>query len=185
MKGLLWIVVILGAVWMFTHSLTAPPMRVFSLTSPAFESGAAIPSKYTCDADSIVSPPLTIAGVPEGTKSLVLIMDDPDIPAEIKQKYNIDVFDHWILFNVPPETLEIPEGAPVGEAGLNGSGTAGYTGPCPPPEYQPREHRYTFMLYALDSELQFNAVPTKQEVLDALKLHVLGQAELVGRYARN
>ncbi|HCR52056.1 TPA: YbhB/YbcL family Raf kinase inhibitor-like protein [Candidatus Kaiserbacteria bacterium] len=153
-----------------------------SLTSPAFEHNGTIPAKYTCDGNSELSPPLSISGVPEGAQSLVLIMDDPDVPRELKAD---GVFDHWTLFNIPPDTHEIPEGAIAGEAGANSSGAAGYTGPCPPPEYEPSEHRYVFALYALSGPLlRFAEIPTKRQVLSALEPLVLEKAELIGRYSR-
>ena len=157
---------------------------MLTLTSPAFENNGTIPAKYTCDGDAALSPPLTIAGVSEAAKSLALIMDDPDIPQFAKEKHRIEVFDHWALFNIPPDTAEIPEGAKIGTAGLNGAGSEGYTGPCPPPQYEPKEHRYIFTLYALSDFLQFDAPPTKQQVLDALAPLALAKATLIGRYAR-
>lgn len=155
-----------------------------TLTSPAFGNGGMIPAKYTCDGERKLSPPLMISGVPSGAKSLVLVMDDPDIPNEVKEAHGIEVFDHWMLFNIPPEAHEILEGQTVGSSGLNGSGSHGYTGPCPPPEFEPTEHRYIFTLYALKEMLKFDAPPTKQQVLDALAPILLEKAELVGRYAR-
>jgi len=154
------------------------------LASSAFKNNGTIPAKYTCDGDSKLSPPLSISGVPEGTKSLVLIMDDPDIPQFVKEKYGIEVFDHWTVSNIPSETCEIPEGAIVGTEGLNGAGAKGYTGPCPPPEHEPNEHRYIFKLYALSGLLDFDAAPTKQQVLNALEPLLLAEAELIGRYSR-
>lgn len=155
----------------------------FSLTSPAFEPGALIPSKYTCDGEN-VSPPLAISGVPGGTQSLVLLMDDPDIPKTVKEERGIEVFDHWVVFNIPPETAEVPEGEEVGTLGLNGVGAPAYTGPCPPPQFEPKEHRYIFRVYALKDLLSFATVPTKLQVQDAIAPLLLGQVELIGRYAR-
>jgi Raf kinase inhibitor-like YbhB/YbcL family protein len=159
-------------------------METFTLTSSAFENNGTIPAKYTCDGDGKLSPPLAIAGVPEGSKSLVLIMDDPDIPQFAKEKHGIEVFDHWTVINIPPETTEIPEGATVGQAGLHSAGEEGYTGPCPPPQYEPKEHRYIFVLYALSEALHFDEPPTKQQVLDALAPLALAKATLIGRYSR-
>ncbi len=162
----------------------------FSLASPAFEQNGRIPSKFTCDGDRSINPPLKFSGVPEEAKSLALIMDDPDVP---KVLHPDGVFDHWVLFNIPPPpnpptggggTLEIAEGKSVGIAGVNGRGDRAYTGPCPPPQYEPSEHRYIFVLYALDSTLALNAGATKQEVLKAMEGHILAQARLVGRYSR-
>lgn len=100
-----------------------------TLTSSAFADNAMIPAKYTCDTEETVSPPLSIAGVPLGTKSLVLIMDDPDIPEMFKKSRGIDAFDHWVLYNIPPDTKEIPEGTTVGTAGLNSAGNMEYAAP--------------------------------------------------------
>ena len=154
---------------------------MFSLSSPAFENGGKIPSKYTCDEDRFLSPPLSISGVPESAASLALIVDDPDVP---KMRRPDGVFDHWVLFNLPSDTTDIPEGRSVGTAGVNSAGTAAYTGPCPPPEYEPSEHRYIFRLYALDEVLNVPGGATKKEVLAAMEGHVIAMAELVGRYRR-
>lgn len=155
-----------------------------SFTSSAFENNGMIPAKYTCDGDRKLSPPLVIGGVPEGAKSLVLIMDDPDIPEVKKKEFGLEAFDHWILFNIPPETHEIPEGGTAGTAGVTTRREQCYTGPCPPPEYEPSEHRYIFKLYALDSMLALPAGATKVEVLTALASQLLAETELIGRYSR-
>jgi Raf kinase inhibitor-like YbhB/YbcL family protein len=166
-------------------------VQTFSVTSTAFENNGMIPAKYTCDGDKKLSPPLTISGVPDVAKSLVLIMDDPDIPEIKKKEYGISAFDHWVLFNIiPPEAggaLQIPEGCPSTSIGVPGATTRGelnYTGPCPPPEYEPSEHRYIFKLYALSAPIPLEAGATKQQVLDALEPFKLAEAELVGRYSR-
>ncbi len=154
----------------------------FSLTSPAFENNGKIPAKYTCDGDRTINPPLTFSGVPEGAKSLALIMDDPDVPKALHPE---GVFDHWVAFNIPPGTNGIPEGGPVpGIAGANGAGVGAYTGPCPPPQYEPREHRYVFALYALGAPLTLPAGATKREVLEALAPLLLAETKLIGRYSR-
>lgn len=154
-----------------------------SLTSPAFSSSASIPSQFTCDAEN-VSPPLLISGVPDGTKSLALLMDDPDIPQVFKQERGIDSFDHWTLFNIPPATTEIAQSGSAGTAGANGAGKNQYTGPCPPREYEPSEHRYFFKLFALDTMLDLPAGASKADVLRAMEGHVVAQAELMGKYKR-
>ena len=154
------------------------------ISSTAFKNGETIPGRYTCDGDRKLSPPLTINGVPDGAKSIVLIMDDPDIPAAVREARGIEVFDHWVLFNIPADTTEIPEGVVVGMEGVNTAGVSGYTGPCPPPEYEPSEHRYIFKLYALDEMLPLSVGATKSEVLTALASHVLAEAKLTGRYSR-
>ena len=97
------------------------------LTSSAFLNNESIPCKYTCDENRLLSPPLTISDVPEGTVSLTLIMDDPDVPKELRPE---GVFDHWVVYNIPPIITEIPEGGPIsGIIGANGRGENIYTGP--------------------------------------------------------
>jgi Raf kinase inhibitor-like YbhB/YbcL family protein len=140
-----------------------------------------IPSRYTCDDQRDLSPALSISGVPEGTKSLALIMDDPDVPKALKPE---GVFDHWVLFNIPSETAEIPEGGSTGVVGANGVGQSAYTGPCPPPQYEPSTHRYIFKLYALDSMLSLGAGASKAQVEAAMQGHIIAQTELMGRYKR-
>ena len=157
---------------------------VLTLASPAFEDGGVIPARYTCDGGRTLSPPLAITGVPEGAKSLVLLMDDPDIPEVFKKARGIEAFDHWVVYNIPADTKEISEGATVGVEGLNSAGKTGYIGPCPPPEYEPSEHRYVFALYALSDSLSFDKTPTKQEALSALAPLRIAEAKLVGRYSR-
>ncbi|HQU07876.1 MAG: hypothetical protein B7X04_02285 [Parcubacteria group bacterium 21-54-25] len=155
-----------------------------TLASTAFAHAGRIPKKYTCDGEN-VSPPLTISGVPKGTVSLALTMEDPDIPQFAKEKFGIDVFDHWTLFTIPPSTTEIAEDASsVGKEGVTTSGKTGYTGPCPPPDHEPKEHRYFFRLYALDAELSLVDGVTKDRVLAAIKGHVLATTELMGTYTR-
>ena len=195
--GIAGLIVFAGAAYAFNRSFTQPGDTVstqartdasismapstLTLTSSAFAEGASIPSRFTCDGDRSVSPALSIAGVPEGTKSLALIMDDPDVP---KALHADGVFDHWVLFNISPDTREIPEGKSVGVAGENGAGKNAYTGPCPPPQYEPSEHRYIFKLYALDSELALQAGAAKADVEKAMEGHIIAQAELIGRYKR-
>ncbi len=168
----------------FRINSTNPMASELKITSPAFEQNASIPSKFTCDAGSPPaggSPPLAISGVPEGAKSLALIMDDPDVPKQLKPD---GVFDHWVLFNISPATTEISEGGSVGTPGANSAGKNAYYAPCPPPQYEPSEHRYVFALYALDTELALKAGTSKADVLKALEGHVLAQAQLVGKYKR-
>jgi Raf kinase inhibitor-like YbhB/YbcL family protein len=154
----------------------------FALTSSAFEHNGLIPSKYTCDGDRAINPPLEFSGVPEGAKSLVLIMDDHDVPKELRSD---GVYDHWVIFNIPADTKKIIEGGSnPGVHGANSSGASAYTGPCPPPQYEPREHRYVFKLYALSAILLLPAGATKKDVLDALIPVKLAETELIGRYSR-
>ena len=148
---------------------------MLEIKSPAFENNTSIPSKYTCEGDNI-NPPLKVSGVPEATKSLILIMDDPDVPKNLRPD---GIFDHWIIFNIPPTLTEIEEGSePPGIPGLNGTGSHGYIGPCPPD----KEHRYFFKLYALDTILPPPSIVTKKEIESAMDGHVIEEAELVGLY---
>ena len=161
----------------FTSSMS------LTLTSPEFEEGSTIPKLYTCDGENI-SPPLNITGVPEGTESLILVMDDPDIPMEIKSERGIEKFDHWALYNIPPDTSMISADTDTGTNGLNGRGEEAYTGPCPPTQYEPTEHRYVFRLYAVSGQLNFIKSPTLDELETAAKGMMLGKTELIGRYSR-
>jgi hypothetical protein len=151
------------------------------LTSPAFSEGSEIPSEYTCDGAN-TNPQLDIAGVPANAKSLVLIMDDPDVPAAVRPER---MWDHWVVFNIPPETRSVPAGKnPPGVAGSNSRGALNYGGPCPPPQYEPKRHRYFFKLYALDAMLDLKEGATKNEVEQAMKGHVIAEAKLMGTYQR-
>lgn len=156
------------------------PMSSLTLSSSVFENNGAIPAEFTCDGRQ-VNPPLAISGVPEGTKSLALIMDDPDVPKQIKSD---GLFVHWVLFNIPPETKDIMSGTTVGTAGSNGAGKAEYTGPCPPPQYEPSTHRYFFKLYALDTVLDLPEGASKQDVEEAMQGHILAEAQLLGNYKK-
>jgi Raf kinase inhibitor-like YbhB/YbcL family protein len=152
-----------------------------TLNSPAFKQDGHIPSKYTCEAED-VSPPLAWAGVPAGTKSLVLIIDDPDAP---DPKAPQRVWVHWVVYNIPPDVKGLPEnashvGLPQGTAvGLNDFKKTGYGGPCPPIG----RHRYFHKLYALDITLDLRQ-PTKDEIELAMKGHRLADAELIGTYQK-
>jgi len=140
--------------------------------SPAFGHEQSIPSKYTCDGDNI-SPPLAIDNIPNDTVSLVLIMDDPDAPN--------GTWDHWIVFNMPPNNMRIGEGdQPQGTAGTGTAGTTAYQGPCPPDG----EHRYLFKVYALDTSLRLDEGASKAAVEDAMQGHILERNTLMGRYTR-
>ncbi|MBT4849463.1 YbhB/YbcL family Raf kinase inhibitor-like protein [Candidatus Parcubacteria bacterium] len=146
------------------------------IISKSFEHNQSIPKQYTCDGED-TSPQLSIGDVPIDTKSLVIIMDDPDA---IKPAGK--VWDHWIVFNIPPDTIEIPEGKePRGIHGIGTSENFDYHGPCPPDT----EHRYFFKVYALDAMLDLIEGVTKAEVIEAMQGHIIDQAELVGLYNRN
>ena len=143
-----------------------------------FEDQKPIPAKYTCEGDD-VSPPLKFLNVPKNTKSLVLIVDDPDAPR--------GTFDHWIVWNIPPTLLALSEGAKElfenakVKQGINGFNVVEYKGPCPPPG---KPHRYFFKLYALDKELNYPEGTSKKEIEKAIQDHILEKAELVGTYKR-
>ena len=153
-------------------------MHRLVLKSDAFEDGGEIPSPYTCEGGDI-SPALTWEGLPEGTLSLVLIVDDPDAPS--------GTWVHWVLYDLPAETNELAEDVARSQyvsggakQGLNDFRHLGYGGPCPPVG----RHRYFFKLYALDTSLSFAHPPTKAQLEQAMKGHVLAHAELVGTYQR-
>ena len=149
------------------------------LKSSAFQTGGNIPRKYTCDAND-VSPELSWSKAPAGTKAFALIADDPDAPA--------GTWVHWVIYDLPADAKELAEGVPTTEALTNGArqGTndfrkVGYGGPCPP---EGRPHRYFFKLYALDAATGLKPRASKQQLLNAIKNHVLGEAEIMGRYKR-
>lgn len=149
-----------------------------ALTSSAFMDGSDIPTKYTCDGED-VSPPLEWSNLPEGTKSIALIVDDPDAPGR--------TFVHWVLYAISPDAGGLPEGVPAvditpegAKHGRSGFGRNGYGGPCPPSG----SHRYFFKLYALDSELGLEAGADKSDLLQAMAGHILAQGQLMGRYQR-
>ena len=147
------------------------------LTSPAFEHNQAIPPEYTCDG-SDTSPELNIEDVPENTKSLVLINDDPDVPKEIRPD---GLWVHWVVWNIPAETKNIPKGIePAGVGGNSNFGRTGYGGPCPPD----KEHRYFFKLYALDISLDIPEGSTKEVLEKAMKGNIIEQTELMGLYEK-
>jgi hypothetical protein len=157
----------------------AAKTAVFELTSSAFKQGAYIPIKYTGDGGD-VSPPLTWTGMPDATKSLALICDDPDAPA--------GTWVHWVLYAIPPTTHELAEAAPKLDhlpgglkQGVNSFGAVGYGGPAPP---KGSDHRYYFKLYALDTELPLDVRAGKADVEKSMKGHILAHAQLMGRYKR-
>lgn len=147
------------------------------IKSSAFENNSSMPSKYTCDGEE-VNPPLSFLDIPKNTKSLVLIMDDPDVPKNLRPD---GMWDHWVVWNMPPSTTSIPENSmPPGIVGKNTGGENGYQGPCPPD----REHRYFFKLYALDSKLDLSENATKADLESAMQGYILDKAELIGLYNR-
>ncbi len=146
------------------------------ITSSAFSHGEFIPSKYTCNGQN-TNPPIEILDTPPNTKSLVLIMDDPDVPPHIRKER---MWDHWILFNISPQTKHIPENydTKIGVSGIGTSGNLGYHGPCPPDTI----HRYFFKLYALDTKLNLKEGTTKEEINKVMEGHIIQKSELVGLY---
>ncbi len=194
--AILAIIVLLAGAWYVVMSDSATPIEevatttntqidmALTLRSNAFEHEGKIPGTFTCDENRNLNPQLSIVGVPAGAQSLVLIMDDPDIAQSVKDQRGIDAFDHWILFNIPPATTEIPQGTTVGVTGANGVGVISYMGPCPPKGVEPSEHAYSFRLYALDTMLGLAEGATKKEVQAAMQGRVLEETELIGRYER-
>jgi Raf kinase inhibitor-like YbhB/YbcL family protein len=144
--------------------------------SSAFKEGGTIPEKHTCDGEN-VNPLLEILGAPEGTKTLALIMDDPDATSG-------GVWVHWLIWNIEPKTQYIHEdNLPAGAVlGTTSFGKIGYGGPCPPRGNEP--HRYMFKVYALDSVLDLAEGAKKEELLQAMEGHVLDEGVLIGLYAR-
>jgi len=149
-----------------------------TITSTVFTEGSMIPQDYTCDGEDI-SPPLAWSGVPDGTKSLALICDDPDAP--------MGTWAHWVLFNMPPSAEDLPASVPPKEAldngakhGINDFRKFGYGGPCPPGG----THRYYFKLYALDTEINVETGITKAQLVKTMEGHILAEGQLMGRYSR-
>ena len=138
--------------------------------SVAFSDGGHIPPKYTCEGEN-VNPPLEISGIPEETKTLALVVEDPDAPR--------GVHDHWVVWNIPPNEA-INESSVPGTSGRNSFGNTGYGCPCPPSG----SHRYYFKVYALDDKLNIPAGSDKRTLKDAMKDHVLASAELMAHYQK-
>ena len=160
-----------------------PGSDPMEISSSAFQAEGRIPTRFTCDGED-VSPPLSWTGLPDGTRSLVLIMDDPDAPP--------GTWVHWVLYGLPGESRGLDEGVAKSERlddgslqgacwGVRSFSRVGYYGPCPPPG---SPHRYVFRLYALDAKLDLPPRETKDRVLQALEGHVLAEAQLVGLYGR-
>ena len=148
------------------------------ITSPAFSQGQPVPTQFTCDGEN-VSPALGFEDIPAEAKSLTLICDDPDAP--------MGVWDHWLLYNIPPATTGLPQNIapefmlPDGSVhGLNSWRNIGYGGPCPPSG----THRYYFKLYALDIKINLKAGADKGALARAMEGHILDEARLMGTYSR-
>jgi Raf kinase inhibitor-like YbhB/YbcL family protein len=169
-------------VQLFIVTQTGSTVMPLSLISPVFFNGGDIPKRYTCEG-SDVSPPLAWSGLPEGAKSLALIVDDPDAPDPQAPKMT---WVHWVLYNLPPTAGGLPEAVspealpPGTRQGRNDWNKPGYGGPCPPIG----RHRYVHKLYALDTVLTELKPPSKGTLLEAMHGHVLAQTELVGTYEK-
>ncbi len=176
-----WLVFVVWALALGSNTTVLGGHRMI-IESPAFPHGGEIPRKYTCDGEDI-SPPLSWSGIPSGTRSLALIVDDPDAPDPRAPKMT---WVHWVLYDLPPDSTGLPEGVapaalpPGTRQGLNDWKRTGYGGPCPPIG----RHRYFHKLYALDTVLPDLGTPTKAQLEAAMKGHVLAEAQLVGTYQR-
>jgi hypothetical protein len=181
-KLLLLVAVILtfGFTERFLSSCKTDKMKTdLIVSSNAFADSAFIPAKYTCDAENI-SPAISWSKGPDSTKTYALICDDPDAPSK--------VWVHWVLFNIPATVTSISENQPTEKiiltSAINGNndfGTLGYSGPCPPKGI----HHYCFKVYALDCSLSLGAGATKEEVVSAMKNHILAEGQLTGKYQRS
>lgn len=140
------------------------------ISSSVFDNGSQIPVRYTCDGENI-NPPLEFGNIPEGTESLVLIIDDPDAPS--------GSFTHWVVWDIPPVS-RIDENSVPGTVGMNGFGQAAYGGPCP----SSGTHHYQFMVFALDTELNLTGRVSADQVEESMQDHILAQGLLTGRYGR-
>lgn len=172
--------IFIGA-WVFLLPARAAEVKTEAIVlgSSAFETGATIPRKYTCDGEN-VSPPLHWNRIPFATKSLALIAEDPDAPGGI--------WSHWVVYDLPPNATTLGENTPKTDSlangakqGVNDFQQVGYGGPCPPPG---QAHRYFFRLYALDRILELKPKANRQQLLTAIQGHNVGEAELIGLYQR-
>ncbi|MFB6095784.1 MAG: YbhB/YbcL family Raf kinase inhibitor-like protein [Haloferacaceae archaeon] len=163
-------------------SLTVAGDSDLSIGADAFDDGAAIPERYTCDGDG-VNPALTVDGVPADAESLALVVDDPDAGDQ--------PFVHWLLWGLPPDVGTVPRGVATTETvealggarqGTNSAGKIGYVGPCPPTGDGP--HTYRFRLFALDADLQVAAGAKRGPLAEAINDHALADALLTGTYER-
>lgn len=147
------------------------------LLSQAFSYGRPIPAKYTCQGVNI-SPPLTFEEIPEEAQSLALVVEDPDVPPDVRED---GLWVHWVVYNLSPEIRHLAEGATIfAVQGVNTSGEAAYQGPCPPD----KKHRYYFYLYALDVILPEEVGVTRDQLLEVMEGHIIATAELMGTYEK-
>ena len=157
------------------------PMEKIIITSSAFKEGGFIPKQYTCDdKEKNISPPLSWTGIPQETKSIAIIVDDPDAPTT-------QPFVHWIIYNIPASVNKLSEGREKNETiengirqGINNFSRSGYGGPCPPSGI----HRYFFKIFALDTVLELSGEITKDDLFKAMKPHIIAQGRLMGKYER-
>ena len=150
---------------------TSVKIGKLTIGSSEFANNENIPAMYTCDGEN-VNPPITIENSPSGTKSMALIIDDPDAPN--------GTFDHWIVWNIRPKEMIIENTVP-GTEGKNGFGKSKYQGPCPP---EGKIHRYFFKVYALDSLINVQAGSDKKTVEKAMSKHILAEGEIIGMYQK-
>jgi Raf kinase inhibitor-like YbhB/YbcL family protein len=156
----------------------AASIETLEVKSEVFKAGAMIPEKFTCEGEDI-SPHLSWGKVPDSTKELALICDDPDAP--------MGTWVHWVIFGIPPTTTNLPENFPKADTamgakqGKNSFGKIGYGGPCPPPG---STHRYFFKLYALNKTLDLKPRVGKADIVKAMEGHIIAQGELMGRFGR-
>lgn len=160
---------ILGTVAAITSFSNSPKLKI---TSTSFANNGSIPSKYSCEGEE-ASPPLLISDIPSGTKSLAIILHDPDAPRE-------GGFTHWVVWNIDPGNNNIPENFKGAQQGLNGAGQPGYKGMCPPSG----THHYHFMVYALDTKLDIDKKTDKAGLEKSMQGHILAQGDLVGLYKK-
>jgi hypothetical protein len=180
------ILLLLFLIYGFAAKVEGDKKMTITITSSAFKEGQMIPAKYTCDGSNI-SPPLNWQQIPQGTarlslpksKSFALICDDPDAP--------VGIWVHWVMWNIPAESNGLSEGVPTtkelpdgSKQGITSARSHGYHGPCPPNG----THRYYFKVYALDQMLDLPITSTKQNLLDAMKGHILAEGQLMGKYNR-
>lgn len=171
--------VVIAAIFIVCFLFGGGDVMAFTIKSSAFNDGDLMDAKYTCKGKD-VSPPLGWGNAPAGTKSFALICDDPDAP--------MMTWVHWVVYDIPTDVTGLPEGVPKDKTLSNGAKQGitdfrdiGYGGPCPPPG---GPHRYFFKLYALDTVLNLAPGLTKKVLLKAMEGHILGEAQIVGKFKR-
>ena len=160
-----------AAVWL-SVGLAAADLKI---SSPAFADNGQMPAKYSCDGEG-VNPPLTFSNAPARTQSLAVIVEDPDIPEQFKSQVPGGVFDHWLIWDIAPDSKGFAEGAE--KRGINAGGQTGFFPACPPD----KAHRYFFKLFALDKKLAGVEIKNKADLQRAMTGHIVQQAEMIGMY---